>query len=98
MPHFEDDALARRQLTQDLGDPLPNLPAVETPLRIEIRSLLPQHVHAVDGAVDARKHCRLLFADLAFSQVIQTEIGGDPVYPGVKAAIETERGKTAVNP
>ena len=55
-------------------------------------------IHAVHGAFAGFDDGGFFLAHLTFAQLIQTDVGHDPVQPGMKAAIETERVQVPVNP
>ena len=49
-------------------------------------------------AVRRFHHRRFLLTDFALPQLIQADVGHDPVQPGMKTAIEPERMQVPVDP
>src|SRR6266446_9616656 len=97
MPQLENHSLARRQLSQSRDDAGTQLPVPQASLRIAGRALFLDPVgpvHLSIGGIDAGG---LLFPDLPLPQMVETDVGHDPVQPGVEAAIEPERVNVPVD-
>src|ERR1035438_7046307 len=67
-------------------------------LRVRVRGFLFKRVHPVDGPLAGFDGRGLFPPDLPFAQLIQTNIGHNPVQPGMEAAIEPKRVQVAIDP
>src|SRR5450631_3545418 len=91
-------ALAGRKLLQRSGDARSQLSPQEIALRIRSRA----HVrHLVEQIVLAARRIlrdrRILFAHVLFAQVIETQVGHNPVNPGVEGTLEPETADVFVS-
>ena len=97
MPHLEHHPLARRQLAQHVLDAGLQLIAQQRSLRIGMRAFFGNGIHPVQRPVRRGQHGRFLAPDLSLAEMIQAQVGYDPVQPGMKAAVEPERVQVPVD-
>lgn len=93
--HFEDHAFARRQIGEGPIDAGTQFAGKQPALRVVVGALFFDGLEQVIFATGGFRHWRLFFADLPFAEVVQADVGDDPVEPGGKTAIEAERVEIA---
>ena len=74
------------------------LPVPQAALGVRVGGLLFEGIHPVDRPFAGFHRRGLLLPDLPFAQLVQADIGHNPVQPGMKAAIEPERMQVPVDP
>src|ERR1051325_8145234 len=55
-------------------------------------------IDPIEGALRRIDHSRFLAADLAFPEVVQANIGHDPVKPGMETTVKAKCMQVLVNP
>src|SRR5260370_25071042 len=98
MPSFENHALARRQVLDRAFYFLLQLPVPKASFGVRFGGIFFERFHAVDDAIGRFHHRGFLFSNLSFPQLVQADVGYDPVKPGMKTAIETEGMEIAIDP
>src|SRR5512146_136044 len=97
MLHLENHALSRSQSCQRPRDPRSQLAPHQVPLRTRSRPVVRD---LVDDAVlftgGVGYDGRIFLAHLALAEMIEAEVGDDPVDPGVERTLEAEAAEVSI--
>src|SRR5260370_19296937 len=98
MLQLEDHSFTRRQLVQRVRDASAQLAPHQVSFRIRSAAPVPHLCqHIVLLAVSTRCNRRIFLSHLLLADLVQAQIGHDPVNPGVKRALEAEPADVLVS-